>query len=275
MTQPETSPVSRNLFSDDVSLIYERQLVPLLFAPYAADLAARLVALPLRRVLEIAAGSGVATRAMASALPHDVSITATDLSPSMLARASSIGTPRPVTWRQADAMALPFADGEFDAVVCQFGAMFFPDKPHAFAEARRVLRDGGVFLFAVWDRIEENELAHVVESTLASVFPDDPPRFMSRIPHGYFDVATIERDLAAGGFSGAFVETVAARSRASSPREVAVAYCEGTPWRSEIEARSTRPLSDFTNIVAGAIERRFGRGPIDTKIQAHVVTVRR
>ena len=89
----------------------------------------------------------------------------------MLDHAADIGTARPVEWRQADAMQLPFEDAEFDAVVCQFGAMFFPDKAKAFAEARRVLRPGGVFLFNVWDRIDENEFADMVTTALAAVFP--------------------------------------------------------------------------------------------------------
>jgi SAM-dependent methyltransferase len=262
-------------FGDEIALNYDRHFVPLIFQPYADELAGRLAALPVRRVLEIAAGTGVVTRAMASRLPPDVSITATDLNPSMLARAETVGTARPVTWRQADAMSLPFADGEFDAVVCQFGAMFFPDKAKAFAETRRVLAKGGVFLFSVWDRIEDNEFTDVVETALASIFPDDPPRFMSRVPHGYHDRAVIEHDLAAGGFTGAQLATVAARSRASSPRVPAIALCEGSPLRNEIEARGSVPLAEVTTIVERALAERFGTGEVDGKIQAILVTVRR
>ena len=265
----------RSPFHDAVAEIYERDMVPLIFEPYAAELATRVAAMPVRRVLEIAAGTGVVTRALASLLSRDVEIIATDLSSSMLARAESVGTVRPVVWREADAMALPFADGEFDAVVCQFGAMFFPDRAKAFAEARRVLRDGGTYLFAVWDRIEENELADVVTSAVASLFPEDPPDFLRRLPHGYFDVATIERDLAAAGFSDAHVATVAARSPATSARVPAVAYCEGTPLRNEIEARGTPSLADVTEFATRAVASRFGDGAIDAKIQAHIVTVAR
>src|SRR3954464_9469223 len=103
----------------------------------------------------------------------------------MLDRAATVGTKRAVEWRQADAMQLPFEDAAFDAVVCQFGAMFFPEKTKAFSEVRRVLRPGGVFVFNVWDHIEENEFAATIMIALASVFPNDPPRFMARTPHGY------------------------------------------------------------------------------------------
>lgn len=262
-------------FGDEIALIYDRLFVPLIFQPYADELAARLATLPVKRVLEIAAGTGVVTRAMASRLPADVSITATDLNPAMLTRAEEVGTARPVTWREADAMSLPFADGEFDAVVCQFGAMFFPDRAKAFAETRRVLAEGGVFLFSVWDRIEDNEFTHVVETALASVFPADPPRFMSRVPHGYHERAVIERDLAMGGFTDPHFATIAARSRASSPRVPAIALCEGSPWRNEIEARGTVPLSEVTSIAERALADRYGTGEVDGKIQAIAVTVRR
>ena len=268
--------VADSVFTETISEIYERHLVPLIFEPYAALLSLRLAGTPLRRVLETAAGTGVLTRALASRLPAAVSIFATDLNQPMLDQAAATGTSRPVEWRQADAMSLPFGDGELDAVVCQFGVMFFPDMPKAFAEARRVLRDGGVFLFTVWDRIEENEFADVVTDAVASMFPDDPPQFLRRTPPGYFDRHAIERDLAAGGFSGAAeITTLEARSRATSPDVPAIAYCQGTPLRSEIEARDARRLTDATDLAAQAVANRFGSGSVDGKIQAHIVTVSR
>src|ERR1700719_4508465 len=108
--------------------------------------------------------------------------------------------------------------------------MFFPDRPKAFSEARRVLSSGGVFIFNVWDRITENEFADTVTTALESLFPKDPPRFLVRTPHGYHDRPTFERDLANGGFiAPARITTVAARSRAKSARVPAIAYCQGTP----------------------------------------------
>jgi SAM-dependent methyltransferase len=191
----------------------------------------------------------------------------------MLDLASELGTARRVEWRQADAMQLPFEDGSFDAVVCQFGAMFFPDKSKAFSEARRVLRAGGVLLFNVWDRIEENEFADVITTALESVFPDDPPRFLARTPHGYHDIATIQQDLRGGGFvTTPSVDTLAARSTAGSARIPAMAYCQGTPLRNEIEARDKSRLGEATDIAENAIARRFGRGQVAGKIQAHVVS---
>lgn len=259
-------------FAGSIPRLYDTCLVPLIFEPYAADLVGRLAARPLSHVLEIAAGTGVVTRALAAALPETAAIIATDLNQAMLDHASAVDTKRPVNWRQADAMQLPFDDESFDAVVCQFGAMFFPEKSEAFAEAHRVLRPGGVFIFNVWDQIADNEFADVVTAALATVFPEDPPRFLARTPHGYHDRQTIEWDLARGGFgTPAQFHTVAARSRATSSRIPAIAYCQGTPLRNEIEARDASRLDEATEVAAAAIARRFGGGPVDGKIQAHVV----
>ena len=269
-----SSPDSDIIFAGSIPKLYEMYSVPLVFEPYAADLVNRLAPRSLSRVLETAAGTGVVTRVLASVLPESVSIVATDLNESMLEQAASVGTKRPVEWRQADAAALPFPDGMFDAVICQFGVMFFPDKAKAFAEAHRVLRSGGVFVFNVWDRIEENEFVDTVTRALESLFPQDPPRFHARIPHGYYSWSTIERDLAAGGFTASpEFTTVTKRSEATSPRVPAIAYCQGTPLRNEIEERDPSLLSDATVIALEAIAERFGRGSISGKIQAHIVTV--
>ena len=271
-----SGPEPDKVFAGSIPKFYDQYLVPLIFEPYADDLASRLAARPCSRVLEIAAGTGVVTRRLASVLPANASIVATDLNRPMLDLAAEIGTSRPVEWREADAMQLPFDDDRFDAVVCQFGVMFFPDKPKAFSEARRVLKAGGVFLFNVWDRIEENEFADTVTNALESLFPDDPPRFMARTPHGYHDVAAVTRDLEGGGFvARPDITTVAARSKAASPRIPALAYCQGTPLRSEIEARDKSRLGEATDVAAEAIARRFGSGAVDGKIQAHVVAVER
>jgi ubiquinone/menaquinone biosynthesis C-methylase UbiE len=261
-------------FAGSIPQIYERYLVPLIFESYAADLAARVATRNPRRLLELAAGTGVLTRALARTLPANTSIVATDLNQAMLDHAASIGTAQPAEWRQADAMKLPFPDESFDAVVCQFGAMFFPDKPRAYSEAKRVLRPGGLFGFNVWDRIEENEFAGVVTRALTKLFPQDPPLFLPRIPHSYHDLALIRQDLAAAGFNRPpEISTVAQESRAESACVPAIAYCQGTPLRNEIESRVAALLNEATDSAAAAIEERFGIGPVAGKIQAHIILV--
>jgi ubiquinone/menaquinone biosynthesis C-methylase UbiE len=263
------------VFAGSIPALYDRCLVPLIFVPYAADLAARLGDLREGRVLEIAAGTGVVTRALARTLPDRVNIVATDLNQPMLELASTMLKGRPVTWRQADALALPFGDDGFDAVVCQFGVMFFPDKHAAFREARRVLRPDGRFLFNVWDRIEQNDFAQIVTEAVAALFPADPPRFLARTPHGYHDEGEIRAALQAAGFDGIVIETVERRSVAPSARDVALAFCQGTPLRSEIEARDPGRLEEATDAAAAAVAERFGGRALEGRMRAIVVTAKR
>jgi SAM-dependent methyltransferase len=259
-------------FVGSIPQLYEQFLVPLIFEPYAADIARRVAERQPTRVLEVAAGTGVVTRQLATILPATTVIVATDLNQPMIDHAATVGTARAVEWQQADAMQLPFADDSFDVVVCQFGVMFFPDKDKAFAEARRVLRAGGAFVFNVWDRIEVNEFADVVTRSLEALYPADPPRFLARTPHGHHDTAAIARDLERGGFMRPIeVTTLPQRSRAPSPRHPAVALCQGTPLRNEIEARNPAGLEEATGIATAAIASRFGTGAIDGLMQAHVV----
>jgi SAM-dependent methyltransferase len=264
------------LFTGSIPQLYDEYMVPLIFEPYAVDLASRVAMRQPSCLLEIAAGTGVVTRHLASALAPEVQIVATDLNQAMLDRAVAVGTSRPVEWRQADAMQLPFPDDTFDVVVCQFGVMFFPDKPKAFSEAKRVLRPGGVFIFNVWDTIDQNEFADTVTLALQVMFPADPPRFMVRVPHGYSDAEVIARHLAEGGFTRRpLFTTLAATSRAASPSIPAMAYCQGTLLRSEIESRAPARLVEATHAAAAAIGKRFGQGAVEGKIQAHIVIVER
>jgi len=263
------------LFAGSIPEIYDRYLVPLIFEPYARELAERLAEAGPRDVLETAAGTGVLTRAMASRPAGTVRIVATDLNQPMLDHAMARLRDDRIAWRQADALALPFTDQSFDAVVCQFGAMFFPDKVQGYREARRVLRPGGRFLFNVWDKISENEFADTVTDALAEVFPHDPPRFMARTPHGYHDVNLIREQLDAAGFADVSVDAVERRSKAASPRDAAMAYCQGTPLRNEIEARDASRLEEATEHAAQAVAHRFGSGAVDGRIRAFVITARR
>jgi ubiquinone/menaquinone biosynthesis C-methylase UbiE len=264
------------LFAGSIPELYDRFLVPFIFEPYALDLAKRLAEGDPRDVLEIAAGTGALTRAIASQLPaHDVRIVATDLNRPMLDYATRQCRDGRIEWREADALALPFEDQRFDVAACQFGVMFFPDKVQAYKEARRVLKPGGRFFFSVWDRISENEFADVVTDALAAVFPHDPPRFMARTPHGYHDVERIREELNEAGFASISVDTVDERSKAPSPRDAAIGICQGTPLRNEIEARDASRLEEATERAAEALADRYGRGAIDGRTRAFVITADR
>jgi ubiquinone/menaquinone biosynthesis C-methylase UbiE len=260
------------VFAGSIPESYDRYMVPLIFEAFAADLAQRAASLSPSGVLETAAGTGVVTRALAPKLSSGASYTVTDLNQPMLDYAASRqGSDSRITWRQADALALPFENAAFDLVCCQFGAMFFPDRSSAYREAKRVLKPGGHLLFSVWDRIEENVFADDVTNALAEIFPNDPPRFLARTPHGYHDAALIRRELEEAGFSHVAIETRTEQSRASSPRVPAVAYCQGTLLRNEIEARGPGKLDAATDYAEAAIADRHGRGAVAAKIQAHVI----
>ena len=264
---------SDRLFAGSIPDIYDRFLVPLIFEPYALDLAERIARANPKDVLETAAGTGVLTRAIASKLPADARITATDLNQPMLDHAAARqGDDGRIAWQQADALALPFGDRAFDIVACQFGVMFFPDKVQGYREARRVLRPGGRFVFNVWDRISENVFAQVVTEALARRFPLDPPSFMARTPHGHHDVGKIRQELAAAGFASIADEAVDGTSRAASARDVAIAYCQGTPLRNEIEVRGPTDLEGATRAVEEALVKRFGSGAVEGPIRAYVFT---
>jgi len=263
-------------FVGSIPEIYDTYLVPLIFESYAQDLAQRVGVLDPASVLETAAGSGVVARALAATLSSDAQYTVTDLNQPMLDHAASKQETDPrITWRQADAMALPFDDESFDVVVCQFGVMFYPDRIGGYAEAYRVLKPGGTLVFNVWDRIETNEFADVVTAAAATVFPDDPPRFLPRTPHGYHDERLIRDELGEAGFADLSYESLDAVSSAPSPRHPAVAYCQGTPLRNEIEERDASLLDRVTECAADAISDRFGTGAVAARVRGHIIAAQR
>ncbi|QSI78030.1 class I SAM-dependent methyltransferase [Niveibacterium microcysteis] len=260
------------VFAGSIPAFYDTLMVPMIFEAYAAATAALVAATSPRTVLETAAGSGVVTRALAPQLDADTCYVVSDLNRPMLDFAAARqGPDARIGWRQVDALDLPFDDATFDVVCCQFGAMFFPDRVAGYAEARRVLKPGGRFVFCVWDRIEENAFADEVTQAVAAVFPHDPPRFLARTPHGYHDVARIRDDLRRAGFADIKIETREEVSRAASAHDAATAYCQGTPLRNEIETRDASLLQYATDRAAAAIANRHGNGPVAGKIQAHVI----
>jgi ubiquinone/menaquinone biosynthesis C-methylase UbiE len=267
---------SDGVFAGSIPGFFDTYLVPLIFEAYASDLARRVAHFGPAQVLETAAGTGVLTRALAPLLRADARYAVTDLNQAMLDRAAARqGSDHRIVWQQADALHLPFSDRSFDAVCCQFGAMFFPDRTAGYREALRVLNRDGVFAFNVWDRIEHNEFARMVTDAAGAIFPDNPPLFLERTPHGYHDVAEIDADLRQAGFTILEIATLEQRSIAPSARDPAIAYCQGTPLRNEIENRAPDALQTVTERAAEAIAATYGQGPVSAKIQAHVIVARR
>ena len=251
--------------------LYERYLGPLLFQPYAEDIAARVGTLDRGRVLETAAGTGIVTRALARSLPRTVEIVATDLNQAMIDYATALLHAPRASWQRADAEDLPFADASFDVVVCQLGVMFLPDKQRCYREALRVLKAGGRFVFNVWGRLENNEISHTVARAVAALFPDNPPRFMERTPFGYSDPDVIRAELQQAGFGRVEIDAVEKVSRAAFPREPAIGLCQGTPLRNEIEARDPSRLGEATDRAADAVAARFGPSEVQGRMLAYVI----
>jgi SAM-dependent methyltransferase len=260
-------------FAGSIPAAYERYLVPMLFEPYAQDLALRAAALRPRRILEIAAGTGVVTAALLRAMP-DADIVATDLNQPMLDVAATRVAAANVAFRQADAQALPFDDDSFDAVLCQFGVMFFPDRSSAYREARRVLKPGGHFLFNSWNMVEQNGVTLALAEGLTGLFPDDPPDFFRRVPFGYHDPDQIRADLDEAGFSDISITTVAKRSRIGSALDAATGFCLGTPLQAEMNERAPGRLDEVVAAITDAMTRAYGKGSIDAPMSAHVVSAR-
>jgi SAM-dependent methyltransferase len=258
------------LFAGPVPQLYDRHLGPWMFEPYAEAIARRLQGNE-RDVLETAAGTGIVTQALLAALPA-ASVTATDLNQAMLDVARHRDPDGRVRWQQADAQALPFADGDFDLVVCSFGVMFMPDKLTAYREARRVLRPGGRFVFTVWDRLDANPLSRIVNDAVAAMFPDDPPAFMARTPFGYSDRGRLESDLRVAGFTSVAIEEVALEGDIDSADGPATGLTQGTPLRGEIESRDPSRLLEATRASADAMRRHFGEGRFRAPLRALIVT---
>ena len=258
-------------FVGTVPASYDRLMVPLIFQPYANEIARRARQLQPKRILETAAGTGVVTRALHEALPA-TEIVATDLNQPMLDVAEERIRSDKVHFRQADAQDLPFDDDDFDLVVCQFGSMFFPDRARGHSEARRVLQSGGYYLLAIWDEIGRNALSAATQDVLIDLFPDNPPLFLCEGPFGYSDPARIERDLRDAGFHTIEIDTVQLRSRSASARDAAAALCYGTPMSVELQDREPGNLERAFEEVERSLRTFEGPAGVDAPMSAHIVT---
>lgn len=260
------------LFTGSIPKNYDRYMVPLLFRPYAKEVAQRAMALRPQRILETAAGTGVVTQVLNEALP-EAEIIATDLNAPMLEEAEQRVGRGKVRFQQADALALPFESSSFDLVVCQFGVMFFPDKIAGNSEAHRVLREGGSYMLVVWNDVDRNLATKTAGSAIADLFPaDDRSAFYERVPFRYHDQAVIRADLEAAGFTKIKVETVDLRSRAASATDAAMGLVQSTPMRNELEERGPGMLERATKAAIEALRQFEGPYGFDAPMSAHIVT---
>ena len=261
-------------FAGTIPAAYDRYLGPVLFQPYAEDLAARLNVNANGSVLELACGTGILTRILRDHLPATARLVATDLNEPMIRNAAEkFRQGEAIEWQEADAASLPFDDESFDAVVCQFGIMFLPDKALGAREARRVLKPGGVFLFNVWDSMEHNHLGRIAHETITSFFEKDPPTFY-QVPFGYHNHAEIKRVLEEAGFHSVLLDVVSKVGDATRPEDAAQGLVHGNPVAVAITERDPSLLPVITNAVAGALKRQFGETSIRAPMRAIVAEAR-
>ena len=249
---------------------YEEHLGPLLFRFYAEDLANRVSIGDGKKVLETACGTGIATASLRRVLPDKVEILATDLNEPMLevARARR-GDLHNVVFEQASALDLPYDDAAFDAVVCQFGLMFFPDKLAALKEAARVLKPGGQLLFNVWDSFDWNPIARIASETIAGFFAEDPPSFI-KLPFAYYEIDPIKALLHEAGFSNLEINVIRSLSERPSAAHVAEGLVDGNPGVLEIQERGSAPPEQVIGALTKALVEEFGDNPMRTPLQAIV-----
>jgi len=220
---------------------YDRGLGPVLFADWAVNVARQIAKADPKSVLELAAGTGIVTRALRSELAHDCELVVTDLNPPMLEVAQEKFQPGElVRFEQADATTLPYNDYSFDYVICQFGVMFFPDKKASHSDVLRVLKPGGTYLFTLWDSFEANTFAGLIHETIARFFPDDPPGFY-KVPYGYHDADEIKGLASDAGFPQVTVKRTALNAKIESPKGFAEGLVFGNPLHEEVIERGGNP----------------------------------
>ena len=252
---------------------YDRGLGPLVFEDYAADLARRVASANPSRILELAAGTGIVTRILRDTFPASTHILATDLNPPMLEVArKKFKADEKVAFQPVDAMELPFEDAAFDAIACQFGVMFFPDKDKSYREAYRVLAPGGCYLFSVWDAFEYNPFARIAHETIGRFLPPDVPGFY-RVPFGYHQIDPIKASLLAIGFDEVSASVV--RFKKTIPKAVnfAKGLVFGNPVVEEIRGRGTADPDRVIFAVTAALQQAFGPDPGQMSLQAIVFRV--
>src|SRR5215210_7135224 len=249
---------------------YERYLGPMFFEPYGDDLVARLPIKEGMSVLETACGTGLVTQRLRAALPENAQLVATDLNEAMLAFAQTkVGRDAKLEWKVADLMELPFPAEMFDVVVCQFGVMFVPDKERTLAEAHRVLRPGGRFLFNVWDSLAKNDFSRIAHETIVASTAPEPIRFFEP-PYGSFDQSAMRGWLEAAGFKEISVTVVPIAGESPSAADAARGLVQGTPVVVALKNRGGTQIEPLTEKVTAALERELGKAPCRGRMQALV-----
>src|SRR5215207_6218516 len=209
--------------------LYERYLVPAITGVWAADLVRRAALQPGERVLDVACGTGIVARLAAERVGAQGAVVGLDLNTAMLAVARALPqSGAAITWQEASVLAMPFPDATFDVVVCQLGLQFFPDRPQALREMRRVLVPGGRLLLSVFGPIEHNPATHALAATLERHLGADAAA-IKRAEHGLADAEELHELVTGAGFADVAIETATQEVRFPSPSEYVRIQFAATP----------------------------------------------
>lgn len=231
---------------------YERHLVPRFFDPFATDLVERLDLRPGQHLLDVACGTGIVARHAAPHVAPDGKVTAVDVSPAMLGVARQIASDdgTPIAFEQADATELPLPDASADAVVCQQGLQFFPDRPVALAEMFRVLAPGGRLAVSTCRGLEHQPGYRALVEVLTRHVGIDAAQ-VTASPFALGDGDQLQHLVSEAGSVEATVTTRTYHIRFDSPEEFLVAETSSSPLgvlvhRLDRDVRDTL-LEDLTS----------------------------
>ena len=246
---------------------YDQFLGPLYFEPYAIEVAKRIDSLQVSTVLEIAAGTGRVTRHIRERIPPPAKLIASDISEDMLAVAKQKLNHLNIEWQNIDAQQLPFDDNSIDLVVCCFGYMFVPDKPKAFAEAYRVLKPGGLFLFTTWDKLENNAASYTSRS-IAEKYLEAPLPDSYNLATSMSDETAITSLLQDAGFAKISIEKVALLFLCPTAKEAAYGFVEGGAIYEEIKRRNPAWIDEIKIQLEKELAEKFGAAPMVAPMSA-------
>jgi len=236
-------------FEGTIPVNYDKYLGPILFEPYALDIINRLKNDEIENLLELACGTGRLTRHLVGRIPANGRLVATDLNQAMIDIAKTKVQDEKIEWKVVNAQDLPFADAQFDHIICQFGVMFFPDKQKSFEEALRVLRPGGKYILNSWESVEKNPRIDTIWQTVLEVFPNDPPEFLKKGPYAFNDQAGIEKLLRNAGFKNIKIDTVATTPQYNGPDDLINGFVEGTTLYNNLKEKSAESRQQLKTLL--------------------------
>jgi ubiquinone/menaquinone biosynthesis C-methylase UbiE len=257
---------------EDTAAAYDKLLVPAILREWTQPVAEAAEIGPGQRVLDVACGTGILTRAAAARVGSRGSVVGLDINPAMLAVAARI--PSAIEWRQGEAESLPFEDRSFDAAISQFGLMFFRDREAALREMARVVVAGGRVGVAVFDRLD-NIPAY---RTMAGVFEEVVGKETAdalRSPFALGDPQQLAALFAAAGMPAAKITTRKGTGRFASVRDMVLADVEGWFPFARIELNEAAIEAVIAQARAALQPFLTAGGAVEFHVSAHIAAMRK